>query len=63
MRPVAPCHARGTILPKAWLSHAIERVTGKTGIRERAAALGEQVRSEDGTGTAVRLIDDYLARQ
>lgn len=38
------------------LAHAIRAATNDDGMRQRAAALGERIRAEDGVGTAVRLI-------
>lgn len=42
------------------LAHAIRQATGELAYRERSAALGAKIRTEDGIGTAVTLIDKYL---
>jgi UDP:flavonoid glycosyltransferase YjiC (YdhE family) len=44
------------------LATAIQIVTGDTGMRARAAALGERIRAEDGVARAVELIQRDLAR-
>lgn len=38
------------------------RATGDTRIRQRAAELGQEVRAEDGVGSAVQIIDEYLGK-
>jgi UDP:flavonoid glycosyltransferase YjiC (YdhE family) len=43
------------------LAEAIEEATGDPVIRQRAADLGSRLRAEDGVGTAVTLIEKYLA--
>jgi sterol 3beta-glucosyltransferase len=42
------------------LAAAIEAAVSDAGMRRRAAALGEQIRAEDGIRNAVRVIEDYL---
>jgi len=42
------------------LAHAIRLAVTHPGIRQRAATLGEAIRSEDGIGTAVNLVKRYL---
>jgi UDP:flavonoid glycosyltransferase YjiC (YdhE family) len=42
------------------LSQAIQTVVNDAQIKDRAATLGKQIRSEDGIGNAARLIDEYL---
>jgi UDP:flavonoid glycosyltransferase YjiC (YdhE family) len=43
------------------LAEAIEQATGDPVMRQRAADLGSRLRAEDGVGTAVTLIEKYLA--
>lgn len=43
------------------LAEAIEEATSDPVIRQRAADLGSRLRAEDGVGTAVTLIEKYLA--
>jgi sterol 3beta-glucosyltransferase len=43
------------------LAAALDKVTTDTGLRQRAAALGEKIRAEDGVGRAVAVIQDYLS--
>jgi sterol 3beta-glucosyltransferase len=43
------------------LAEAIRQATGDPVIRQRAADLGSRLRAEDGVGTAVTLIEKYLA--
>jgi len=43
------------------LAEAIDEATGDPVIRQRAADLGSRLRAEDGVGTAVTLIEKYLA--
>ena len=43
------------------LAEAIDQATGDPVIRQRAADLGSRLRAEDGVGTAVTLIEKYLA--
>lgn len=43
------------------LAGAIRQATGDPVIRQRAADLGSRLRAEDGVGTAVTLIEKYLA--
>jgi UDP:flavonoid glycosyltransferase YjiC (YdhE family) len=40
----------------------LEAVTNPT-LRRRAAALGERLRQEDGTGRAAQLFEEYIARR
>jgi UDP:flavonoid glycosyltransferase YjiC (YdhE family) len=42
------------------LAEALRTVATDSSLRERAAALGEQIRAEDGVGRAVRLIEDAV---
>jgi UDP:flavonoid glycosyltransferase YjiC (YdhE family) len=42
------------------LTEAIKIVTSDEQMKKRAAALGEKIRSEDGVGNAVRIIDKHL---
>ena len=42
------------------LAKAIEQAVSDPAIRQRAAALGEKVRAEDGVGEAVRIIRQYM---
>jgi sterol 3beta-glucosyltransferase len=42
------------------LAEAMTRATTDAGMRQRAVALGEHIRSEDGVGRAVALINAYL---
>jgi sterol 3beta-glucosyltransferase len=43
------------------LASAIQQAATDTGMQQRAAALGEKIRAEDGTGQAVSLIEKYAA--
>ncbi len=43
------------------LAAAIEQAVSDEGIRRRAAALSEQIRSEDGVGNAIQLIERFAA--
>jgi sterol 3beta-glucosyltransferase len=43
------------------LARAIRQATGDPAYAERSAALGAKIRTEDGVGTAVTLIDKYLS--
>ncbi|UCD00006.1 MAG: glycosyltransferase family 1 protein [Phycisphaerales bacterium] len=45
------------------LSQAIDAAVNQADIKGNSAALGQKIRSEDGIGNAVSLIDDYLKRQ
>jgi sterol 3beta-glucosyltransferase len=45
------------------LAAAIRRTVTDTGMQQRAAALGEKIRAEDGTGQAVSLIEKYAAEK
>jgi sterol 3beta-glucosyltransferase len=44
------------------LAGAIHEAVSSASIRQRAAALGETLRAEDGVGTAVRFIEAAAAR-
>lgn len=44
------------------LADAIRRATSDSAMRQRASALGEQIRSEDGVGTTVDLFMSFLRR-
>jgi sterol 3beta-glucosyltransferase len=43
------------------LGAAIAAAVGERSMRERAQALGEAIRAEDGVGAAVRAVEAYLA--
>jgi UDP:flavonoid glycosyltransferase YjiC (YdhE family) len=43
------------------LAEAIHIATSDQALRQRAAALGEQLRSEDGVAQAVKIVEQYLA--
>jgi sterol 3beta-glucosyltransferase len=45
------------------LAAAMHTAVTNTALRDRAAALGEKIRAEDGVGTAVRLIEAHAARR
>lgn len=45
------------------LSQAIDAAVNNADIKRRSTALGERIRSEDGIGNAIRLINDYLQQQ
>jgi len=45
------------------LAHTIHLLTTRADIRERAEALGERLRAEDGVGQAVRSFDQIVERQ
>lgn len=45
------------------LATALTRVTGDDTLIERALALGERLRSEDGVGVAVRVLDKFFAEE
>lgn len=47
-------------LTAARLARALQQLTGDAALRERAAALGEKVRAEDGVGEAVRFLTRAL---
>jgi UDP:flavonoid glycosyltransferase YjiC (YdhE family) len=42
------------------LAEAITQAVTDPGMRQRAVELGEKVRSEDGVGNAVRIIDQHI---
>jgi sterol 3beta-glucosyltransferase len=44
------------------LAEAIQAATADEGVRQRAAALGEKIRAEDGVARAVEAIGVYLAK-
>jgi sterol 3beta-glucosyltransferase len=44
------------------LAAALDKVTTDTALRQRAAALGEKIRAEDGVGRAVAVIQDRLGQ-
>jgi UDP:flavonoid glycosyltransferase YjiC (YdhE family) len=48
-------------LSTARLTDAIRHVTSDAAVRDRARAVGERVRSEDGVGKAVELMEQFLA--
>jgi UDP:flavonoid glycosyltransferase YjiC (YdhE family) len=43
------------------LAEAITQAVTDRSMRDRAAALGEKIRVEDGVGRAVEIIEQYLA--
>jgi len=43
------------------LAEAIHIATSDQALRQRAAALGEQLRSEDGVAQAIKIVEQYLA--
>jgi sterol 3beta-glucosyltransferase len=45
------------------LADAIRQATSDTAMRQRASALGEQIRSEDGVGTTVDLFMSFVRRE
>ena len=49
-------------LTVAGLAEALEFVLTDQAVRDRAAALGRQIRAEDGVGTAVGVINDFLVQ-
>jgi UDP:flavonoid glycosyltransferase YjiC (YdhE family) len=57
-RGVAPKGRRFHRLSGAWLAQAIEQAHDP-GMVERARALGDQIRREDGVGDAVRLVEKF----
>jgi sterol 3beta-glucosyltransferase len=66
-RRVAALGAGPAPLPKPWLTaerlaEAITRAVTDPALRQRAAALGEAVRAEDGVGRAVAFIQQHLER-
>ena len=44
------------------LAAALDKVTTDSALRQRAAALGEKIRAEDGVGRAVAVIQDCLSQ-
>ena len=59
-RGVGPRPIRQKQLSAEALAEAITTAINDQGMRERAAALGEKIRAENGIGNAVRLIQHYL---
>jgi sterol 3beta-glucosyltransferase len=57
---VAPRPIARARLTATRLARAIRAATGDPNLRERAARLGAAIRTEDGAGTAVRLVEAYL---
>jgi UDP:flavonoid glycosyltransferase YjiC (YdhE family) len=49
-------------LTAARLAGAIDRAISDKGLRERAAAIGEQIRGEDGVARAVEIIEGYARK-
>ena len=49
-------------LTRASLAESLTRLMDDVEVRERAGALGEAIRKEDGVGTAVRLLDEVMRR-
>ena len=60
---VGPNSIRRARLTAERLAEAITQATGDRRMQERAAALGEKIRAEDGTGEAARLIADLTGFQ
>jgi sterol 3beta-glucosyltransferase len=58
---VAPPPLPRTALTPERLARAIRGALDTPGMGERAAALGEAIRQEDGAGTAVRLVESFMA--
>jgi sterol 3beta-glucosyltransferase len=58
---VAPPPLRRNDITAERLAAAIDSAVRDRGMRARAAALGERIRSEDGTATAVRLVEEIVA--
>ncbi|WP_150253801.1 nucleotide disphospho-sugar-binding domain-containing protein [Nocardiopsis deserti] len=54
---------RGQRLTVDALASALARAVGDPALAERARVLGERVRAEDGAGTAVRLLEEVVARR
>jgi UDP:flavonoid glycosyltransferase YjiC (YdhE family) len=54
--------AASTKVTAEQLAAALDKVTTDTSLRQRAAALGEKIRAEDGVGRAVAVIQDYLGQ-
>ncbi|WP_435111394.1 nucleotide disphospho-sugar-binding domain-containing protein [Nocardiopsis synnemataformans] len=54
---------RGQRLTVDALASALARAVGDPALAERARVLGERVRAEDGAGTAVRLLEEAVARR
>jgi sterol 3beta-glucosyltransferase len=50
-------------LTVAKLAGAIQQAVGDEAIRRKAAQLGQQIRAEDGVGSAVRLIDTFVRQR
>lgn len=59
---IGPAPVAHTELSAERLTAAIVEATGSESIRRRALELGECVRSEDGIGRALDLLNDYCAR-
>ena len=59
---VAPSAVQRKDLTAENLARAIVIAVDDSGIRERAAALGKSIQTEDGAGAAVRLVEDYMRR-
>jgi UDP:flavonoid glycosyltransferase YjiC (YdhE family) len=57
--PVLP--AQSVTVP--YLSHCIRTLAQDPTLKARAAAVGKQVRTEDGVGRAVEIIQQYLETQ
>lgn len=51
-----------TLLSADWLASAIQTVIHDQALRDRAAAIGQQIRAEDGVARAVELFHHYLNR-
>jgi UDP:flavonoid glycosyltransferase YjiC (YdhE family) len=58
---VGPRAGRLAKLTVEGLAKAIDTAVNDTGMRARAAALGEKIRAEDGVGTAVGIIERHAA--
>ena len=59
---VAPAALPHHKLTTSWLTKTIERLLSDAAMIGKAKALGETIRSEDGTGVAVSAIEAAMAR-
>ncbi|MBK8900756.1 MAG: glycosyltransferase family 1 protein [Anaerolineaceae bacterium] len=57
---VGPAAVPFKTLTAAKLARALEAAVSDTAMRQKAAALGEKIRQEDGVATAVRLIEQFV---
>jgi sterol 3beta-glucosyltransferase len=58
---VAPI--RHTKLTATWAEKTLQQLTQRTDLKQKAAAMGENIRAEDGLGNAVRAIEDAYAQR